>query len=219
MTTGPMTMEHAASGHPAGGLRSLEVRWFVPGELDPAVTVWFGRFSAEMVVREDTYLVEPYLPGMSVKLRAGEAFEVKVRQGSPGSLNVAGRPTGRLEFFEKWSFPFAPCTQSSSYPPGWLTVHKTRTVARFRMAGRRIVPAGPRFQGQPQCAVELTGVRTRGEAWWTLGFEATGPARWLRSVLEDTAALVFTLALPGGVRLGPGNCRSYAEWLSLQPQC
>ena len=214
-----MTMEHATSGRPAGGLRSLEVRWFVPGELDPAVAAWFGRFPAEMAVREDAYLVDPCLPGLSVKLRAGEAFEVKVRQDSPGSLDAAGRITGRMELFEKWSFPFGPSAQASSYPPGWLAVHKTRTITRFRVAGRRIGPAGPRYQGQPQCAVELTGLRTRGEAWWTLGFEATGPARWLRGVLEDTAALVFARALPGEVRLGPGNSRCYAEWLSLQPQC
>ena len=214
-----MTMEHAANGHQAGGgLRSLEVRWFLPGEPDPAVARWFSRFPAETAVREDSYLLEPDLPGLSVKLRAGEALEVKVCQGSAGSLYAAGRVSGRMEFFEKWSFPVAPVTLDAC-PADWLTVRKTRRVSRFRAAGRRVVPASPGFQGQPQCAVELTGVLARGEAWWTLGFEATGPAGRLCGILEDTAELVFAQALPDGVHLGPGNCRSYATWLSLQPQC
>jgi hypothetical protein len=65
--------------------------------------------------------------------------------------------------------------------------------------------------------VELTEVHSGGEHWWTLGFEATGPASLLRSELEATAALVFAQALPGGVQPGPGDSRSYAQWLGQQP--
>jgi hypothetical protein len=61
--------------------------------------------------------------------------------------------------------------------------------------------------------VELTEVHARGEAWWTLGFEATGPTSGLRSELEAAAALVFAQALPGGVELGMEECSSYAQWL------
>jgi hypothetical protein len=65
--------------------------------------------------------------------------------------------------------------------------------------------------------VELTEIRTRGQAWWTLGFEATGPADLLRGELEATAALVFAQALPGGVAPGPDDSRSYAGWLGQRP--
>jgi hypothetical protein len=65
--------------------------------------------------------------------------------------------------------------------------------------------------------VELTEIRTRGQDWWTLGFETTGPADLLRSELQATAALVFAHALPGGAEPGPGQSRSYAEWLSPRP--
>jgi hypothetical protein len=65
--------------------------------------------------------------------------------------------------------------------------------------------------------VELTEVRMGGRDWWTLGFEATGPADLLRSELQATAALVFAQALPGGVEPGPDESRSYAEWLGQQP--
>ena len=65
--------------------------------------------------------------------------------------------------------------------------------------------------------MELTEIRTRSQDWWTLGFEATGPADLLRRALEATAALVFTQALPGGLEPGPDECRSYAEWLGQWP--
>ena len=145
-----------------GGVRSLEVRWIFPGQLSGAVAGWFGRFPAETRVLEDAYLLDPQLPGLSVKVRGGRALEVKVYRGSPGLLEVAGRARGRLE--------------------------------------------------------ELTDVHARGEAWWTLGFEATGPASVLRSELEAAAAIVFAVALPGGLELGVGDSRSYAAWLRRQPR-
>jgi hypothetical protein len=52
-----------------------------------------------------------------------------------------------------------------------------------------------------------------GQAWWSLGFEATGPAGLLRGALQATAAPVFAPDMPDGAELGTGNSRSYAEWL------
>jgi hypothetical protein len=71
--------------------------------------------------------------------------------------------------------------------------------------------------GEPRCEVELTEVRTHGQDWWTLGFEATGPVGLLRSELEATAAQVFAQALPGAVQPGTDDSRSYAEWLLRPP--
>jgi hypothetical protein len=65
--------------------------------------------------------------------------------------------------------------------------------------------------------VELTEVRTRGGAWWTLGFEATGPANTLRSELEAAAAQVFAEPPPAGVALGLDDSMSYAHWLRGWP--
>ena len=90
------------------GVRSLEVRWIFPGQLETAVAGWFGRFPARVESREDTYLLDPQLRGLSVKVRGGGALEVKVYRGSPGILEVAGRARGRLEAWQKWSFPLQP---------------------------------------------------------------------------------------------------------------
>ena len=195
------------------GVRSLEVRWIIPGQLATAVTGWFGRFLAETQAMEDTYLLDPHLPGLSVKVRGRRALEVKVYLGSPGLLEQAGRACGRLESWQKWSFRCDPPSQDSGDPAGWHPVSKRRRISWFSLAGRPARARVPGLGEEPGCAVELTEVRSRGEAWWTVGFEATGPANSLRSELEAAAALVFAHALPGGVELGMDDSRSYAQWL------
>src|SRR5262249_51251610 len=92
------------------GVRSLETRWIFPGRLEAAMAGWFGRFPAAVEQQEDAYLLDPHLHGLSVKIRGGRAFEVKIYQGSLGTLDAAGRARGRMERWEKWSFPFAPLT-------------------------------------------------------------------------------------------------------------
>jgi hypothetical protein len=198
-------------------VRSLEVRWIFPGQLETAVARWFGRFQAGTESREDTYLLDPQLRGLSVKVRGGGALEVKAYRGSPGILEVAGRARGRIESWQKWSFPFSPLSPDSGGPAGWRPVRKRRRIGRFSLASGQVVARAPGLGQQPRCEVELTEVRTRGQDWWTLGFEATGPADLLRRALEATAALVFAQALPGGVELGPDESRSYAEWLGPGP--
>src|SRR4029077_10714596 len=102
-------------------------------------------------------------------------------------------------------------------PAGWRSVRKRRRINRFSLVNGQIVTQVPRPGQHPRCEVELTEVRTRGQDWWTLGFEATGPADLLRGVLQATAALVFARALPAGVQPGPDQSRSYAQWLSQRP--
>jgi hypothetical protein len=199
------------------GVRSLEVRWIFAGLLEAAVAGWFGRFPAAVESREDTYLLDPQLPGLSVKIRGGWALEVKAYRGSPGILEVAGRARGRMESWQKWSFPFSPPRQDSADPASWRPVRKRRRISRFSLASGPISGRALRLGGEPQCEVELTEVRTLGQDWWTLGFEATGPADQLRSELQATAALVFAEAVPGGVEPGPDDSRSYAEWLCQRP--
>jgi hypothetical protein len=196
------------------GMRSLEVRWIFPGEIASPLAGWFGRFPSGVESREDSYLLDPYLPGLSVKLRAGGLLEVKMYRGSPGVLAVADRARGRMESWQKWSFPFGPPSQAGEEAAGWRPLRKR--ISRFALAGGQIQARDPRLGEEPWCTVELTEVRTRGEAWWTLAFEATGPAGLLHGELEATAALVFAESLPGGVELGTNDAMSYAEWLRRQ---
>jgi hypothetical protein len=191
------------------------VRWILPGLLDPAVAGWFGRFPAEAAARQDAYLVDPELPGLSVKVRGGAALEVKVYHGSPGPFEMSGRSLGRTESWQKWSFPLTSFSQDGGGLAGWRLIRKRRRIIRFRLAGGRVVAAIAGPATEPRCAVELTEIDVGAEIyWWSLGFEATGPEGLLGSVLRGSAALVFAQAPPGQLGLGMNCCQSYAQWLS-----
>ena len=196
------------------GLGTVEVRWILPGQLDAAIAGWFRRFPAEAESREDAYLIDPVLRGLSVKIRAGRVLEVKVYQGCPGILDATGRARGRLESWRKWSFPFGPLGPFAAGPSAWTVVHKRRRISQFRPASGRIIAGIPGRATEPACAVELTEVSSGGETWWSLGFEATGPPDSLHSTLQGTAALVFAQAMPADVKFDMSHCQSYADWLS-----
>ena len=199
------------------GVRSLEVRWIFPGQLESSVIGWFARFPTRTESREDTYLLDPQLRGLSVKVRGGAALEVKAYRGSPGILDVTGRARGHLVSWQKWSFPVSPLSQDGAEPAGWRPVLKGRRISQFSPISGPTAARGPRLIPEPRCEVELTEVRTLGQYWWTLGFEATGPADLLRSELDAAAATVFSDAMPGGMEPGPDESRSYAEWLGQLP--
>jgi hypothetical protein len=85
--------------------------------------------------REDAYLVHPVLRGLAVKIRAGQLLEVKQYHGSLGILDAAGRARGRIECWQKWSFPIGPLGRDDAGAPSWTVVHKRRRMSRFRLAG------------------------------------------------------------------------------------
>lgn len=186
----------------AGGLRTLEARWILPGRLGSAVAGWLGRFPGEAEIREDIYLVDPHLCGISAKFRAGTSFEVKVYQGSAGVFEVAGRALGRMEYWQKWSFPSSWPGRADVGSAGWMPVRKRRRVSRFSLAG-----------GATGCAVELTEVCAREKDWWSLGFEATGPDGLLRGEFDAVTARVFAVPPPDLAEFGLHNSRSYTDWL------
>jgi hypothetical protein len=134
-----MTVE-SREGPVTEAVPSPEVRWIFPGQLETAVAGWFARFPARMESREDTYLLDPQLRGLSVKVRGDRALEVKVYRGSPGILEVAGRARGRMESWQKWSFPFSPLRPDSGEPAGWSSVRKRRRISQFSLASGQVVP-------------------------------------------------------------------------------
>jgi hypothetical protein len=212
-----MTTTEQPEGLATGGVGSLEMRWIIAGSLDIAVSQWFARFPAATESREDSYLLDPYLPGLAVKVRAAGALEVKVYLGSPGIADVAERARGRIESWQKWSFPCTPPGHRHGDPAGWMPIRKNRRISQFTLASGNARSDLPGPGKEPACEVELTEILAGGEAWWSLGFEATGPASLLRDELEAAAALVFAQALPVGLELGAGDSLPYVDWLRRWP--
>ena len=199
----------------AEGVRSLEVRWIFPGQADTAVAGWFQRFPAGVESRQDAYLVDPRLGWAFGKDPRAWGTRGKGVPREPGILGIAGRARGRMEFWQKWSFPCGPPSQAGAAPPSWVLVHKR--ISRISLASGQI-QARARGQGEEHgCMVEFTEVHRHGKAWWTLGLEATGPASLLRRELDAAATLVVAQALPDGIELDADHSQSHAEWLGREP--
>jgi hypothetical protein len=195
----------------------LEVRWIRRGPMDVAMLEWFARFPQTEEARTDQYLLNPDLDGLSVKIRAGRALEVKAYLGSRGVLTMPGPAEGRLELWQRWSFPLGSVTGGDPDSTDWCTVGKVRQLSYFYPSHETLTATSREPDIEPRCAVELTEFTVQGQQWWTLGFEAAGAADDLPDLVERTAALVFDRPLPGNLRLPPADAGSYSEWLQKQP--
>jgi hypothetical protein len=174
---------------------------------------WFGGFPALTESREDDYLINPNLMGLSVKIRGGRALEVKVFRGRRGVLSLAGRVQGFLESWQRWSFPVGSVLRGGLDSASWRSVRKVRRISFFAAGEGRLSASVPTPERGTGCAVELTEVTLNGRNWWTLGVEAAGPPDALRSLVEGTAALLFDQPLPGALQLSPADSCSYHAWL------
>ena len=138
------------------------------------MAAWLERFPAEIQSREDTYLVDPQLRGLSVKIRGGAALEVKVYRGSPGILDLPG-PRPRTTWSPGRSGPFRsarsartavtwPCGDRSGRDGGSAGSPRSPPASRDWARNRSARWNSPR---------SASPARTR----WTLGFEGDRPRR------------------------------------------
>jgi hypothetical protein len=206
----------SAAGPVALGTSTLEVRWILPGARPHGMAHWFGRLPKRVESRQDTYLLNPRLEGLSVKIRGDTRLEVKLQDGTSEVFDLPGRARGRMSSWQKWSFPIGSGHQQIRDSPDWRRVEKARGISWFSSTGELLPAPAPGEESPVGCTVELTDIVISGEAWWTLGFEATGPPRGRRGAIESTAAVVFGAGLPDGVTFRLGDSLPYSTWLHHQ---
>jgi len=195
-----------------GGPR-IEVRWFLAGDLPTGVTEWFAQFPSSAEAREDSYLVAPRLPGLTVKLRGGLALDVKLYRGNRGLLRIPGIAEGQLGSWSKWSFSFDAEVQPPEYGVAWRRVKKDRKLSTFVLDDRRLIAGLPASQDQLVCTAELSHIAVDDERWWTFAFESAGPADRQRHAIEMTADRFLRTDVPVDLQLTLEHCRPYTDWL------
>ena len=175
---------------------TLEIRWFARGPVPAPVVTWADAAGlAPAEPRTDRYLVAS-TDALGLKVRDGRV-EAKGRTAQAGNLQ-AGRAEARVQGWHKWVFWLEPAV-----PPvtdGWVDVHKRRRLRR---------DAGP---DGGACTLELTEVEVGGQAWWTVGLEATGPTDAVCRAALDASAERW-LARADAPALRPEDAAGYPAWL------
>ena len=203
-------------GPVGGGVVSLEVRWIHPGRLPALLVERLEPFGEGIEVREDSYLANPVLPDVSVKIRGGAQLDVKAFRGSPGRLSLPGGTRGRLEQWEKWTFPLADVPQPLVDGGSWTRVEKARRRRSFAPADGGVVERRLADAASPGSSLELTEVSIDGVAWWTLGLEAVGPLPTLHRDLQATAMTLIDDRLSARFGLHSRASTSYYQQLQTQ---
>ena len=205
-----------ATGRAGSGVVSLEVRWIHPGRLPAMLAERLEPFRDGIEVREDSYLVDPVLPDVSVKIRGGAQLDVKAFRHSPGRLSLPGGTRGRLELWEKWSFPLTSVPQPLIDTASWTRVEKARRRRSFALVDGTLVERDLADAASPGSALELTEVTIDGADWWTLALEAVGPLQTLHRNLQATAAALIDDRLSARFGLHSRAAKSYHHQLRTQ---
>jgi hypothetical protein len=201
------------AGRDGGGAVSMEVRWIHAGRLPSLLIDRLGPFREAVESREDWYLLDPGVPDLSLKLRGGAQLDVKVFRGCPGQLRLPEGSRGRLEVWEKWSFPLADDSRPWVTSRAWTRVQKARRRRSFTAARSGLVER-PLAQAEAAgCALELTEVSVDDEDWWTLGLEAVGRLDQLQQDLQAVATTLGNDRLPTRFALDMPASMSYQQHL------
>ncbi|MGC9333342.1 MAG: hypothetical protein ACP5JJ_04285 [Anaerolineae bacterium] len=199
---------------------TAEVRWFYRGTTPRAVLDWLEQRSSlpePQPPRQDHYLWLPGNESVGIKIREGRV-EVKVRLQQRGTARFGENIVGQVERWRKWSFPFS----SPEADPGawltptrsWITVHKARRLHRYHLArdGTLSQVTLERMPGTG-CDFELSEVGVGQGTWWSVCFEAFGPAAGLEDRLCAVAAIILAPGWP--VAMEASRSLSYPAWIDL----
>lgn len=184
-------------------LNSLELRWFISGELPLEVSSWFerdklgGQLQAPET-REDVYLYVPECEYMGIKLRQGR-LEIKWRQAELEILRFE-RVEGKLEKWGKWLCE-DPTTES--FQPKHVLSQKS-WVRIGKVRSQRL------YDG---CALELTQLTIQNNAWWSLALETFGTEPQKMDKLQSIFELIGTTYT--GSQLKVQKSYAYPKWIEI----
>ena len=184
-------------------ITTIELRWFYRNTIPAEIENWFqqdcpGEEMGTPEKREDIYL-HSECEFLGIKLRQGK-LEIKWRKAELGTLRFADRLEGRAEKWSKWicedptEESFAPTVVMQKRL--WLSIEKVRSQ-RY-------------YEG---CSVELTQLKVKGNAWWSLAFEALDERI---STIDDFQAVASkVLKTYPNSQLQVEDSFAYPRWLYL----
>ena len=198
-------------------LRTVEVRWFFPGEVPLSVRAWFKAAAPTAVnepLRVDYYLKLADQNALGVKVRAGR-LEAKKRKLSMGSRLFHTKVVGQLESWVKWGHILEEINSkpANQFREMWIAVAKERQMVSFIMSKGTWRARGGKLGLVDQgCEIELSKVQIDSRIWWTFAFEAPGTPDQGKSFLIDVSELFFASHDPPPLPLDKSY--GYPHWIN-----
>ena len=195
---------------PPAVVETMELRWFLDGEIPDAVRQAFGSDEASAYEeRTDEYLRE-----------TGEAVGIKLRGGR---LEVKLR-TGRIETdrgaIETWTKrpPGGAAAERvrGEAPDAWVAVVKRRRLRKFVLEGAELREIGAVEHLETGCQAELTALSVAGRRAWTMSLESYGPPDQRRPALEACAGRLLPELAGAGFDPSRAECCGYPAWIAKQ---
>ena len=184
--------------------------------MPPPIVEWYessAPTSETQDTRTDHYLNLAGSENMSVKVREGR-LEVKRRNQNVEIAELHPKVTGHLENWRKWSVDLGNVKWPSSSRPTetWIPVFKSRRLCTYQFLSGRWQPVSlDHAQFDSGCEMELTKLKVGSQVWWTVAFEAFGPADSNRAALLSVSSQIFAELEPPD--LSTGNSFGYPWWL------
>jgi hypothetical protein len=165
--------------------------------------------------RTDHYLNLVGGEKMSIKVREGR-LEVKKRYSNVEIAKLHPKVRGHLENWRKWGIDLGNIKRlpSSVSTDTWIPVTKRRRLCTFQNSSGRWRPVSFDLASfDSGCEMELTTLKVGSQVWWTLAFEAFGPANGNRAALLSLSAQIFATLDPPD--LSTPDSFGYPRWLDL----
>lgn len=198
---------------------TLEVRWFLKGQLPTDLHRWFVEESTDPIdpeAREDWYLYAKHHE-LGVKLRQGN-LEIKQRVGSRGTCKLAKRVRGRVEKWVKWHFSIEQASGEAalSEPVGlWIPVQKKRWSRHYAVAAETVEAVQDVDPSEQGCSLELSDLQVHDQRWYSLCFETFGSNNLEQNLECVVRHVVKSMGLPV---LKARHSGGYPIWLKQVQQ-
>lgn len=180
--------------------RTSEVRWFISGEIPPAVTDWFVRIlpgdrQDGTLAREDIYLLVPGRDDIGLKFR-NDKIQLKLRRDRRPFSVLGGRVSGMETEWERHSWTYDnranDLAQAFSGQAG-----EGRRVAVLKKRRQKIYDLGPEGDPRPLAPddqvsapvlIEVTEIAFAGYSGWSLGLDVVDPETAVLGRLQQAVA-------------------------------
>jgi hypothetical protein len=174
--------------------KSKEIRWFTKTE-DENIISWFSSHQLHFGKgnREDFYMPLLERQDLGIKVRENK-IEIKQRMGKGGIIRLAEKVTGKIEFWDKYSFTASAEDEAMKYiekgEADWISCKKDRIGLNvYKDFSGKLIYVGLEEIIESGCEIEYSEILVNSFTYYSICFE------WFGDLTQDLPAEIATQLL------------------------